>query len=323
MAAFEEIMMYFDDMMGGDYYDWDDMPVPTYEEVDGAMMNFGYTLTQAFYDMMFAEDDSTGGDDGSAGGNGEEEGPTQEQLDMIMEIFGTTDLDEFMGIMGEIYMYLYPDMGGDYYGDDWEPTFEDVEAVFTEYGYYLSMEVFDILMNMEDPSMLNMTEWDYLYQSFNTQDQEAIMTIMGEMMMSMYPDDMYGYDDYEITFDDAYMAFEGWGYNLTQEVFDMLQNMEDPSMLGDNEWNMLYDMFGSQDQQMIMTQLGEIMMSMYPDDMGDDMPTYDDVSMAFSDMGYNLTQEVYDILCYMEDPSMLNMTEWDYLYQVFGTQDQG
>jgi len=81
-----------------------------------------------------------------------------------------------MAAFEEIMMAF--DMGGDYYGDwedDYVPTFEDVEAAFSAYGYYLSMETYDILINMEDPSMLNQTAWDYLYQSFNTQDPDFII----------------------------------------------------------------------------------------------------------------------------------------------------
>jgi len=142
--------------------------------------------------------------------------------------------------------------------------------------------------------------------------------------MDLMPEDMYGYDDYEITFDDAYMVFSDWGYNLTQEVFDMLKNMDDPSMLEDYEWEMLYDTFGSQDQDYIMTTLGDIMMSLYPEDMyGEDwVPSFPDVENAFMDYGYYLTDAVYDILINMEDPSMLNQTAWDMLYETFNTQDQ-
>lgn len=179
------------------------------------------------------------------------EEPTQEQLAMIMEIFGTSDLEEFMYIMGNIWTYLYPEMQ-EGYEDDWVPTFEEAEAVFTEYGYYLSMEVFDILINMEDPSMLNQTEWDYLYQSFNTQDQGEIMNCLDTIFAALYPEDMYGYDDYEVTFEDAAIAFSDFGYNLTQEVFDFLENMEDPSMLNETEWSMLYEIFGTQDQEEVM-----------------------------------------------------------------------
>jgi len=85
-------------------------------------------------------------------------------------------------MLGEIMMSVYPDDMGDYV-----PTFEDAEAVFSDMGYYLSMEVYEILCNMEDPSMLNQTEWDYLYQSFNTQDQSMIMGELDSIFMALYP----------------------------------------------------------------------------------------------------------------------------------------
>lgn len=59
--------------------------------------------------------------------------------------------------------------------DMWMPTYDEVNMVMSDFGYYLNDMVFDILSNFEDPNDLSEEDWNNLYQSLNVQDQDSAM----------------------------------------------------------------------------------------------------------------------------------------------------
>lgn len=210
---------------------------------------------------------------------------SDDQVQMFLDMFGVNTFDEVMVVLMEIMDYMY--------GGDGELGYEDFYYAFLDFGYELPEEIYDMLMRIYDPSEITDDEWYMLFDMFGTDDQEAIMNAIYEVINYIYYDEG---DYWTPTFDELYEAYAAFGYELTQEVHEFMENLSDWSYLTDDEWMMLYDLYQTTDQDFIMQVTMEIIMSIHPDYADYYIPTFEEIAAIYIDFGYDLSEDMYNIL---------------------------
>lgn len=217
------------------------------------------------------------------------------EVGLFLEMFGVDTFDEVMEVLMEIMSYIY---GDDMYD---MPDFDEFYWAFEAFGYELTEDIFDLLMTINDPSEITDDDWYMLFDMFGSDNQDEIMAIIYEVINYVYYGDSEDY--WTPTFDELYDAFAAFGYELTYEVHEFMETLSDWSYLSADEWSMLYDLFGTDDQDFIMQETMAIIMSIHPDYADFYMPTFEENAAIYADFGYQLTEEIYNILNSSMEPT--------------------
>jgi hypothetical protein len=79
-----------------------------------------------------------------------------------------------MEIIMEVMDYMY---GGDD-GDEMDYGFEHWYYAFADFGYVLTEDIYNMFMEIPDPSYITEDQWFMLFDMFQSDNQEEILDII-------------------------------------------------------------------------------------------------------------------------------------------------